>query len=131
VVSKGEGYAKWPAVQPGKRGNERRGSLEARRAKSLLVVYVCVSLLSLIDAKRQFLCSQGADERVAPTHRKIHASTFMVALSLTGKHWQSGGRFVTGLPSFPVQLPSQKEMVGRSSTLDLHYEVCGDSKSAL
>jgi hypothetical protein len=48
-----------------------------------------------------------------PQHtREIHASTFMVSLSLTGK--QSGAGFVTGLPSFFAQLPSQKEMVGRS-----------------
>jgi hypothetical protein len=111
-VWKGESYAKWPAVQLGKRGNERGESLEARCVGGLLVVYVCVSLLSLIDAKRQFLYSRGADERVAQTHRKIHASTFMVALSLTGK--QSGGEFVTGLSSFFAQLPSQNEMVGRS-----------------
>jgi hypothetical protein len=48
-----------------------------------------------------------------PQHtREIHTSTFMVSLSLTGK--QSGAGFVTGLPSFFAQLPSQKEMVGRS-----------------
>jgi hypothetical protein len=65
---------------------------------------------------------------VAPTHRKVYASTFMVSLSLTGK--QSGGGFVTGLPSFFAQLPSQKEMGGKEPALDLH-EVCGDGKSAL
>jgi hypothetical protein len=46
---------------------------------------VCVSSLSLIDAKRQFLSPQKPNEQVAPTHRKIHASAFIVALFLTGK----------------------------------------------
>jgi hypothetical protein len=89
---------------------------------------VCV-FCSLIDAKGQFLCSQEANERVVPTHRKVHASMFMVSLSLTGK--QSGVGLVTGLPSFFAQLPSQKEMVGWSQPLDLHHEVCGGGKSAL
>ena len=77
------------SIQLGKHGNERGESLETRCVESLLIAYMCVCLLlSLIDAKRQFLCSQGANERVAPTHRKVHASTFIVSVSLTGK--QSG-----------------------------------------
>jgi hypothetical protein len=44
-----------------------RESLEKRCVESLLVVYLLyVSLLSLIDAKRKFLCPQGANGQLAP-----------------------------------------------------------------
>jgi len=51
----GERYAKWSVVQVGKYGSGGRESLETRCVESLLVVHVCASLLSLIDAKREFL----------------------------------------------------------------------------
>jgi hypothetical protein len=112
------------SIQLGKHGNERGESLETRCVKGL-----CVCLLLANRCQGQFLCSQEANERVVPTHRKVYASMFMVSLSLTGK--QSGVGLVTGLPSFFAQLPSQKEMVGWSQPLDLHHEVCGGGKSAL
>lgn len=40
----------------GKYGKEGNGSLETRCVESSLAVYVCLSLLYLIDAKRHFLC---------------------------------------------------------------------------
>ena len=43
-----------------------RESLEAHCVENLFVVFVCV--LSLIDAKRQFLYPQGANDQVAPPH---------------------------------------------------------------
>jgi hypothetical protein len=51
-------HAKWLVIQLGKHGNGEKESLETCCVESLLVlnVCVCVSLLSLLDAKGQFLC---------------------------------------------------------------------------
>jgi hypothetical protein len=51
----GRKICQMPVVQLGKHGSGGRESLETNFVESLLVVYVCVSLLSLIDAKRESL----------------------------------------------------------------------------
>jgi hypothetical protein len=43
-----------------------RADLETRCVESLLVLHVCVSLLCLVDVKRQFLYSEGAINSLAP-----------------------------------------------------------------
>jgi len=62
----GERLAKWLVVQLGKNDSGGTKSLETRCVESLLVVYVCVSLLSLLGAKREFLHQQGANGQSAP-----------------------------------------------------------------
>jgi len=61
----GERLAKWLVVQLGKNDSGGTKSLETRCVESLLVVYVCVSLLSLLGAKREFL-QQGPNGQSAP-----------------------------------------------------------------
>jgi hypothetical protein len=42
--------------QLGSIARRERGSVETRYVESLVVLYMCLTLLSLIDNKREFLC---------------------------------------------------------------------------
>lgn len=47
------------ATQLGLYGNKGKGKPGDALCKKLVCFYVCLSLLSLIDGKRQFLCHKG------------------------------------------------------------------------